>query len=417
MDYSIHSSEFCQDEYLFSAPFFAFEFFSKLPDKPYCSSDKDSFRRITTKKWAHKFDYIEPNTPWETRYLIFDIDHQNPYLSLSDSLLPPPTYFIYDPLSPFSGHIVYELSTPVFTGIRSSQKAQAFLRYIKHSFSVSLEADPGFNGVRTKNPLSPKWRTVWSGRKYELHELNDYCFLKPAYKNTYTPTFRSDFASSGRNCCLYEHGRIFASSINSSLSFDSFESSISDYCHRKNIDLFYDHPSGPLPNSEIKSISKSITKRYFRFRFASQRPNAGILRAHLVPAHSLEDVRRNQRAGAQFTNSSRRWKTVKKLLSCFKKLRRSKIHVDSAIDLARFSGLSRATIYRLLSRVRSSPALRKFFSGSLVSHGLTGVSRYFRFLVLSLRSIVQDFSSLRWSFLFLSSLPPPFSDFVNRLRR
>ena len=118
-----------------------------------------------------------------------------------------------------------------------------------------LQADRGFAGLITKNPLHPHWQnTVWTEYAYELDELADYLNLKGHPK-------RKGIESTGlgRNCALFEITRKWAYSAIREYWQPNYKpkwfKAVYEHVAELNIQF-----TEPLPYSEVRSIAKSIAK-------------------------------------------------------------------------------------------------------------------------------------------------------------
>jgi hypothetical protein len=72
---------------------------------------------------------------------------------------------------------------------------------------AALEADPGYSGLITKNPVNPHWRTLWSARAgiYDLAYLSEFLDLPK-----HAPRRRPEQVGLGRNVTLFDWLRHYA---------------------------------------------------------------------------------------------------------------------------------------------------------------------------------------------------------------
>ena len=221
-----------------------------LPHKPYCT-DELGVTYIRQKKTAIKKKYLQVNQPKISTYLIFDIDRQGAVLAWYDNNLPMPFWSSKNPENAHA-HIAYRLKVPVCTSDMAHLEPMKYLAAIESAMTEKLQADRGFAGLLTKNPLHGHWQTeIWTDHEYTLDELADYLDLKGH------PRKGIESSGLGRNCELFESASKWA------------YRAIRDYWapNYKLMwnDAVYDHVEAlngqfmvPLPVSEVKSISKSI---------------------------------------------------------------------------------------------------------------------------------------------------------------
>jgi hypothetical protein len=140
----------------------------QIPTRPYCSNDPRSsgvcFRR---RDLALQCAYIQPNFPWLRRYLPFDVDREGAALLPERLDLPFPTIITVN-LDTSHSHFLYELTFPV---AQRNRKSDAFCRRVQKALALAYQADPGYIGLLTQNPLSPRWHHLVFDRVYTLAEL------------------------------------------------------------------------------------------------------------------------------------------------------------------------------------------------------------------------------------------------------
>ena len=129
------------------------------------------------RKNAVKARYLQMNTKNLMTFLIFDIDRQGAAFAAYDSGLPEPTFITINPKNTHA-HLIYQLSAPVATSEKSHLKPQEYLEAIRRAYTKKLNADPGYTGQLTKNPVHPNWTTIYNpAMTYSLDELSDYVDL------------------------------------------------------------------------------------------------------------------------------------------------------------------------------------------------------------------------------------------------
>jgi hypothetical protein len=318
--------------------------------------------------------HIQHNTPWALKYLIFDVDDLAPFDAIDQAGVLPPTAVVVGPSG--RGHLIYELATPVITGENARSGPIRYLAAIRQAYTVALGADVAYTGLITKNPCHPDHQLYITGDRYELADLAAEVTLP--YPPFDQPSTEPELELEGikalsRNCFLFRVALAQARQLISAGALIDLSGEIDSYLVGQNNDHFVNDPRGPLPHSHIKSITKSIYRYASRWSVKTPRPNEGILRPILPRPTDLAGVRENQAAGAAYTNARRKAGTLKRLVGSLKRLRNASSPSTIAAIIG-VSGLSRATLYRLLAASVRRPGLAKLFRSLGVSHGHTDKS-------------------------------------------
>jgi hypothetical protein len=147
---------------------------ARWPKKPYCSNDLAEGICIRALQAALKRPYIQANPPHLRVWSIYDIDRPGAALAWEDANLPCPSWIAVN-MDNKHGHLVWGLSAPVL--VDSPDLRQGPLRYlcaVEAAFRARLEADQGYSGLLTKNPLHQRWYVLRGPRiDYTLDELVD----------------------------------------------------------------------------------------------------------------------------------------------------------------------------------------------------------------------------------------------------
>ena len=230
-------------------------FFDNLPLKPYCTNDLSYGLKIRPKESAIRMSYIQPNFPFIIIYLMFDVDRDEAGASWIDAGLPKPTFIVVN-LANGHAHLIYELLTPVLLWENASPKPIAYLDAIRRAYAQVLGADLGYSSLITKNPSHRTWYTFAYSLQYELWELADYVSLSQSH---YKPArgIREDYAALGRNCTLFEVGRIYAyDSVYGLNGHSELYAVVYGYIVSYNATEFAES----LPEREVHGIAQSISK-------------------------------------------------------------------------------------------------------------------------------------------------------------
>jgi hypothetical protein len=178
----------------------------QLPRRPYCADDLAAGLRIRSLEQALKRPYIQANPPHLRVWSIFDVDRPGAALAWEHANLPPPAWAAVNKINAHA-HLVWGLSAPVL--VDSPNMRQAPLRYlcaVEAAFRAKLEADSGYSGLITKNPMHPLWRVLKGPQRgYELGELAEYVDLP-----RYAPRRKPEQIGLGRNVTLFDWLRQYA---------------------------------------------------------------------------------------------------------------------------------------------------------------------------------------------------------------
>lgn len=221
-----------------------------------CTDQFDHGMPKRAKRTALRRAYIDPNAGSEIRFLVFDYDYRDGLFAWRDAMLPQPNLVVFSQDSGHS-HMFYVLRKPVFIGGKSKQKPINYLNAVLRGFTRRLDADPNYAHVLAKNPLHPRWRTVWLREEpYSLDELASYLH---ASNTRYTAhPLQSD---GGRNTALFDKLRKAAYFLvlkhkREGFSAEAFQRALLQMASEMN---FADNPI-PLPQSEVRHIAKSVAK-------------------------------------------------------------------------------------------------------------------------------------------------------------
>ena len=229
-------------------------FLQKLPKKPYCTNDLQSGLKIRPLSTALKFRYIQLNH-LVVNYLTFDIDRPGAALAHEDANVATPNLAVINKENQHA-HLIYFLAAGVSKFPDSSLKALRYLAAIEATYTLKLQADFGYAGLITKNPLNPFWET-WHihDRQYDLAELADYVDLPKAEK-VEKEIIRTGV---GRNVDLFDNGRLWAygtiRNFRKDKTYQDFAKAV--YSHLQSLNSLF---QTPLPISEVISTAKSIAK-------------------------------------------------------------------------------------------------------------------------------------------------------------
>ena len=133
-----------------------------------------------------------------------------------------------------------------------------YLAAIESAMTEKLQADRGFAGLLTKNPLHGHWQTeIWTEHEYTLDELADYLDLKGH------PRKGIESSGLGRNCELFDSVRQWSYKAIREFWAPNYKRywNSAVYAHVEALNTQF---KVPLPVSEVKAIAKSIANWTYR---------------------------------------------------------------------------------------------------------------------------------------------------------
>lgn len=228
-------------------------FSDTLPRKPYCTDTLGNLS-IRPAMDAIKRRYIQPNSPTDLRWMVYDIDRPTAFYDWDDRHAPAPNIIVMNKENGHA-HLLYGLEVPVYKQPAAQKKPLRYAAAIDVALTEKLEADPGYAGLLCKNPLHPSWEVgVIEKDSYTLGLLADYVDLSPfSDKRIHLPP-----VGLGRNCTLFDVTRHWAYCQRRKpqgwLSEAFFIDAVTEYAAGYNLQNF---PT-PLPYAEVKATGKSI---------------------------------------------------------------------------------------------------------------------------------------------------------------
>ncbi len=278
----------------------------RWPRRPYCTNDFKNGISLKILRYAFKMQYLQYNTPHLRSWIVLDCDFRGAAMAWVDVPLPPPTWTAMNPDNGHA-HLVWGLSTPVLMeGHEVRNRPIRYLCAIESMMRDKLNADPGFAGLMTKNPLNPRWKVSFGPNfGYELGELAEW--LPGLDRYIPKPRRPVEDVSLGRNVSLFDQLRIWA------------YSSVLEYKHKK------DQPGWmsacktqalvlntqfevPLSSSEVLQVAKSVAKWTWRHFSVDQ------LQELKSRTHSSENQAERGKQGGIASGISRRAKNADKMV-------------------------------------------------------------------------------------------------------
>lgn len=324
----------------------------EAPYFPRCSDDKTA-TRVRPRQYAIRYPYMQINRAGMVSWLIFDLDHANPW-RWQDVGLPPPNFIV---LNRANGHSqLYYAITPVCTTTAARSKPIAYMKAIYEAFAAKLNADPEYHsGPVAKTPGHPWWLThEMHGAVYELGELAEYVDL--VVGNLWSQGVNLDDSYHSRHCMLFEFIRHYAYAIvnreRASGSLDSFTRQVEAYANDRNNFRQYGF-AADLPLSSIRATVRSVARWTWDRYTGSRRVNLGAMQldSHLPLAE-------RQRLAAQRTHDLRAKATETKIRAACRLLKARGENLTQAA-VGKLAGLTRQTVagYKhVMEAIKNAPA-------------------------------------------------------------
>lgn len=305
--------------------------YKNLPERPYCSNGKRIRKTsIRPKEKAIKYRYIQINHPKFLRYIIFDLDYKGSAFAWDDKCLPPFSLTVINRQNAHC-HGIYEID-PVFMKT-ASKKTLKLLKHVIAAYKELLNADKVITTQKqlVKNPFHRDWELISNGNKYTLRELAEYIKYDRT-RNKKERVLNNHINPSSRNVTLFDRGRFYAYGIVSKLNrFDELYNEVERYITDVNIHEIPEYFHSSLPTSEIRSITRSISKWVWKNRqnFMKKKPvksdcKTGVMGFEPIRGLSykayLREVKRRQSLAGKRTSAMRREKTLKLLIESYIKL-------------------------------------------------------------------------------------------------
>lgn len=232
-----------------------------LHHHPYCTNAK-GFCHIRSKSNAIEHVYIQPNQPARITYIVLDIDHPNGiHTALYESDLPPPHLIVQNPENAHV-HLVYKLSSPVFTWGKAKSLPIRYLARIEYGMVRNLGADASYGGNLMKNPINDRWRTYTTTAPLEGYSLKH---LSSFVNLDFLPSdeVASNDRGFGRNCSLFDqlcpYGYNLSGSTYSAIAAE-LEAIAKQINNRFDVPLF---------DNEVRHIVRSISRYCVRTDFTA----------------------------------------------------------------------------------------------------------------------------------------------------
>lgn len=311
-----------------------------LQEAPYFArcSDNKTASRVRPREYALRYPYMQVNRSGFVSWLIFDLDHNNPYI-WEDVGLPAPNLIVQNRASGNS-HLYYAI-TPVCTTENARDKPIAYMKAIYTAFAARLNADTEFHsGPVAKTPGHRWWLTSeLHNRVHDLAELADFVELEAASR--WGKVVNVDHLSHSRHEILFELVRHYAYAIvgreRQDGNFITFTQLVEAFAHNRNsfTRLGFD---ANLPHSSIRATVKSIARWTWTHYTGTSRCHRGAMRLD----GDLPLLER-QRLAADRTHDLRRKATMSKIrVAC--RVLHARGEALTQLAISKIAKLSRQTV-------------------------------------------------------------------------
>ena len=237
-------------------------FIGNLPTKPYCTDDLSTGLKIRPRDTALAFKYIQPNSPFYQYYFVLDLDYESALSEILYSLdgVPMPNFVAENPQNGRL-HAFFELKTPIYTTDASRQKPIMLANAVYLRLRELFNADVGYSGLISKNPMHEQWRTYSIRKKpYSLNELSSK--LDISWQDAKKAPKQDEAVGLGRNCYIFHTARHWAyGEIRKyrGKTYNVWLQGVIDHCLKLNEGM-----TEPMEYNEIKGIAKSISRHCWK---------------------------------------------------------------------------------------------------------------------------------------------------------
>lgn len=321
-------------------------FVDHLPYKPYCSDDLAAGLQVRPAQQALTHRYLQYNSPATVWVIAQDIDRQVINAGYFEKhRAPQPNRLIINQKNGHA-HALYFLAAGVCRTSAARLKPLRYLAAIEGALCRQLEADPGFAGLITKNPLHEAWETlVVHDHQYTLAELAEPLDLTAAANEN---AYRGD-TGVGRNVTTFDAARLWAYSAIRDYwgpdGFDRWHCAIAAKVAEVNCQF----PT-PLPFSELKAIAKSISNWTWQ-RFTPAGLHELIERTHTPELQAARGRKSTNQAQAGIASGqARREASLEASESIRAMARLMRTQGMSYRAIAEALGVHRATLHRWMTK-------------------------------------------------------------------
>lgn len=310
----------------------------EAPYLPRCSDNKTA-AVVRPREYATRYPYMQVNRPGMVSWLVFDLDHPNPFV-WDDAGLPAPNFIVSNRKSR-KAHLYYAIP-PVCTSERGRSKPIQYLKAVYEAMAIRLQADPSYSGPVAKTPHHPWWSTTeLHNHEYPLGELADYLDL--SVKPLWSTGPNLDAVAHSRHCTLFEELRFYAYSVvaseRESGTYSHFCKLLEAYAHNRN-NFQTRGFAAPLTIAQVKATVKSVARWTWDRYTGRSDCHRGVM--------ALDDslpIYERQRLAAQRTHQRRRTATEGRIRKACRELHKTGRKLTQTA-VATAAGVARQTVAR-----------------------------------------------------------------------
>lgn len=263
-------------------------FYKNLSNKPFCTNDFENngvFKK--TKKEAINYQYIQYNNDAFVSALVFDVDEPLATLKWDFVNMPRPNIIMKNKANGHA-HLYYALEQPVCKTNLAKIKPLNYLSIIETGLRKRLNADRGYTGLMTKNPLNEKWQTIWGNNKaYSLDFLREFVDDNKEINTQDYGIGRNVYLFNSLRKVGYKEVLFFKDTMN----YVHYEKTMYLKAVVFNCENF---PNNLLSDNELKSIVRSICRWTWR-NFSRERFSEIQSRRAKLPRKKLIEFKEGKR--------------------------------------------------------------------------------------------------------------------------
>ena len=147
-------------------------FIKHLPEKVQSTDDFEYGIKYRKKEKALNYIYIGLNHLYR-KYIVIDIDKPQSAFLWEEKKLPPPSIITINPKNTHC-HYLWEIKTPVIYTENGRVKPQQYFENTDLALTTILNADKGYTGYITKNPIHNTWKIITHHTSYEIEDFGEY---------------------------------------------------------------------------------------------------------------------------------------------------------------------------------------------------------------------------------------------------
>ncbi|WP_261887455.1 replication initiation protein [Vibrio aerogenes] len=320
---------------------------SRAPYYPRCSWDKTASKSRPT-ELAFKMPYIQIQPTAEQSWLVFDLDHNNPFI-WQDANLPPPNLIVSNRNNGHA-HLYYAISK-VCKSEKADPKIIRYKENVYKAMAQRLKADPCYTGFISKTPFHSWWRT--SELHTQQYNLGD---LAASVTSEISQIIARDNTSSSkavnpktyayRNPCLFDVVRNFAYSIvraeRAQENYSGFYKEVESYALEQNTKFVGLGWESNLPESEVHHTVKSIVNWTWNRYTGNRDCNRGVMNLE-----SVIPLKAKQRLAARYSARTKSEKTLRRIKMTIQNIRQKGDKVTCTL-IAKTLGISRQTVSKYM---------------------------------------------------------------------